>query len=113
MERKTIARIAVLPFGLMYGAISAVIGVIIGIIFAVIFTPMFYYTTSLPNYTGPSLSFFGFLFGIGAIVIFPIVMFVSGLIQGLIMAVLYNFLAPRIGGIKLYFREEPRPATTQ
>jgi len=104
MERKTIARIAVLPFGLMFGAISAVIGVVIGVIFAVIFAPIFFFTTSVPNYTGPSFPFSGFLFGAGAIVIFPIVMFVVGLIQGLIFAVVYNFLAPRIGGIILYFQ---------
>ena len=104
MEPKTIARIAVLPFGLMLGSISAVIGVIMGIIFAAVFTPIFYYSTSLPNYTGPSLSVFGILFGAGAIVIFPIAMFISGLIQGLIFAAVYNFLAPRIGGIILYFR---------
>lgn len=27
--------------------------------------------------------------------------FIGGFIQGLIIAVLYNFLAPRIGGIKI------------
>lgn len=42
---------------------------------------------------------------------YPIIMFVSGLIQGLIVAVLYNFLAPRIGGIKVYFQEESRVPT--
>jgi len=88
----------------MFGAISAIIGVIIGIIFTVIFSPIFSYTTSMPNYAGPSLGVFGFLFGVSAIVIFPIAMFVAGLIQGLIFAVVYNFLAPRIGGIILYFQ---------
>jgi len=113
MERKTIARIAVLPFGLMYGAISAIIGLIIGIIFAAFLAPIFFYTTSATGYPGPSLSVFGFLFGVGAIVLFPIGMFASGLIEGMIFAVLYNFLAPRIGGIRLYFQEEPQPTATQ
>jgi ABC-type lipoprotein release transport system permease subunit len=107
MEPKTIARIAVLPFGLMLGAISAVIGVIVGVIFAVVFTPLYFYTPTIPGYTGPTLPtlpIFGFLFGIGAVVIFPIAMFVTGLVQGLIFAAVYNFLVPRIGGIILYFR---------
>jgi hypothetical protein len=46
---------------------------------------------------------FQIFFGIGAIVLFPIMGFISGLIQGLIFAVVYNFLAPKIGGIKLQF----------
>ena len=79
MERKTVARIAALPFGLMYGAISAVIDLIMGIVFAIFFAPIFLYAGSVPGCTGPSLTGFGFLFGAAAIVIFPIMMFVSGL----------------------------------
>jgi len=36
----------------------------------------------------------------------PIAGFIGGLIQGLIIAVLYNLLAPRIGGIRLRFMED-------
>jgi hypothetical protein len=36
----------------------------------------------------------------------PILGFIGGLIQGVIVAVLYNFLAPRIGGIRIRFKEE-------
>jgi hypothetical protein len=107
VERKTITRIPAMPFALMYGAISAVIGLIMGIFFAVSFGPIFLLATSQSGYTGPSFTPFAFIFGVGAIVIFPIGMFVSGLITGLIFAAVYNFLAPRIGGIKLYFEEQP------
>jgi ABC-type lipoprotein release transport system permease subunit len=96
----------------MYGAINAVIGLIMGIIFAAFFAPIFLYASGQPSYTGPSLAPFGFIFGVAAIVTFPIGMFVSGLIMGLIFAAVYNFLAPRIGGIKLYFQAEPQPAAT-
>lgn len=113
MERKTVTRIPALPFGLMYGAISAVIGLIMGIIFALFFSPIFLFATSQPGYTGPSLGPFGLMFGLAAIVIYPIGMFVSGLIIGLIFAAVYNFLAPRIGGIKLYFQAEPQRVSTQ
>jgi len=37
------------------------------------------------------------------VVVIPVVVFVVGFIQGLIVAVVHNFLAPRIGGIKLRF----------
>ena len=49
---------------------------------------------------------FSVLFGVGAIIIMPIIGFIGGLIQGVIGAVLYNFIAPRIGGIKLRFKEQ-------
>ena len=113
MEGKTVIRISAIPFALMYGAVSAVIGLIIGIFFAIFWTPIFSSMNSMPGYTGLPWGYFGILFGVGAIVIFPIMMFASGLIQGLIIAVLYNFLAPRIGGIKLYFQEETRSPTPQ
>lgn len=113
MERKTIAKIPALPFALMYGAISAVIGLIMGVIFALFFVPIFQFASSQPGYTGPSLSPFAFMFGVGAIVMFPIGMFISGLIMGLIFAAVYNFLAPRIGGIRLYFQTEPQQTATQ
>lgn len=46
------------------------------------------------------------LFGVGAIITRPTLGFIGGLIQGVIVAVLYNFLAPRIGVIRIRFKEE-------
>ena len=43
------------------------------------------------------------LLGESAIIIFPIIAFIWGFLEGLIIAVIYNHLAPRIGGIKLSF----------
>jgi uncharacterized membrane protein YkgB len=113
MEGKTVIRISAMPFALMYGAVSAVIGLIAGVFMAIFWTSMFSFTTSIPNYTGPSLTGFGVLFGVGAIVFFPILMFAFGLIQGLIIAALYNFLAPRIGGVRIFFREDSRSPIPQ
>lgn len=107
MGEKTIESIPVMPFAMMLGVISAVIGLIIGIFYALVFGAII---SSIPTTTGTTEVFdFGWLsvlFGVGAIIIMPIVGFIGGLIQGLIVAVLYNFLAPRIGGIKLRFKEE-------
>jgi riboflavin transporter FmnP len=110
MEEKTIIRIPAMPFALMWGAIEAAIGLIAGVIAAIFWTSIMSWATSLPNYQGPPLTGLGVIFGIGAIVIFPIMGFIGGLLQGLIFAVVYNFLAPRIGGIKLHFKEESRPS---
>lgn len=108
MGEKTIARIPAMPFALMWGAISGIIGLIMGIFMAIFWASTFSMITSMPNYTGPPLTGFGIIFGVGAIVFFPVVMFAMGLVQGLIMASVYNFLAPRIGGIRLQFKEESR-----
>jgi hypothetical protein len=108
MEEKTIQSIPLMSLALMYACISAAIGFIVGIFYAVIFGTIFAnipYTTTSPF----NFSWLGLIFGVGAIIVMPIISFVGGLISGAITALLYNFLAPRIGGVKLRFREEPRP----
>jgi hypothetical protein len=105
MGEKTIQSIPVMPFALMLAIISAVLGLIVGIFYAGMFG---FITAAIPN-TGTTVPIIGLLsviFGVGAIITMPILFFIAGLIQGAIVAVLYNFLAPRIGGIKLRFKEE-------
>jgi len=106
MEEKTIRNIPAVPFAVMYGAISAIIGLIAGIIMAIFWASIM---SMIPTGNGVDLTGLGVIFGVGAIIVMPIAGFIGGFIQGLIMAVIYNFLAPRIGGIKLLFEEESRP----
>jgi hypothetical protein len=101
---KTISSVPVIPFALMLGVISAVMGLIVGIIYALLFGTLM---SAVPF----SSEYFDFgwlqvLFSVGAIVIMPILGFVGGFIQGVIYAAVYNFLAPRIGGIQLRFKED-------
>jgi hypothetical protein len=88
----------------MFGVISAVIGLVVGIIYALVLG-------SIISAAPISNELFNFgwlqvLFGVSAIVIMPILGFVGGFIQGAIYAALYNFLAPRIGGIQLRFKDD-------
>jgi hypothetical protein len=108
MEEKTIRAIPPMPFAVMIGAISAVIGLIVGILYAIVGAAIMSMLSSAG--TGVDLGAIGILFGVGAIIVMPIVGFIGGLIEGLIIAVIYNFLAPRIGGIKLRFEEQSRGA---
>lgn len=94
VEEKTIKSIPALPFGLMMGTISAVIAFIAAVVMVLFMLPSFKYT--------PGFEWVGSLGGLWALVV-PIVVFIIGFIQGLIVAVVYNFLAPKIGGIKLRF----------
>lgn len=104
LEVKTISSVPIVPFALMFGIISAVIGLITGIIFALIFGTI---PITIPTTTDVvTPGWFRALFSVGAIVIMPILGFAGGFIQGAIYAALYNFLAPKIGGIQLRFKEE-------
>ena len=107
MGEKTVQSIRVMPFALMMGVMSAIIGLIVGVIYAVVFGAIMSGISLPPDTTGfVNLSWLGVLFGVGAIIIMPILAFVGGLINGVVIAVLYNFLAPRIGGIRIRFKEE-------
>ena len=103
MEEKTISSVPVIPFALMFGVISAVIGLIVGIIYALVLGSIM---SAVPTSEYFDIGWFRALFSVGAIVIMPVMGFAGGFIQGAIYAALYNFLAPRIGGIKLRFKEK-------
>jgi hypothetical protein len=107
MEEKTIRSISPLPFGLMMGAISAVIAFIAGIIFALIWLPLVSVGLTSASTITPIPGVSGIIAAMGVlmVIIFPIIGFIAGFIQGLIYAAVYNFLAPRIGGIKIRFQE--------
>ena len=106
MGEKTVQSITVLPFALMMGVISAIMGLIIGIIYAFVFGAVI---SGVPLPTDAAgvinFSWLSVLFGVGSIIIMPVLGFVSGLIWGAVVAFIYNFLAPRIGGIRIRFKE--------
>lgn len=47
----------------------------------------------------------GVLFGIGAIIVFPIIYGVMGFVGGLLMGWMFNFVAPKVGGLTLHVEE--------
>ncbi len=94
MEEKTIKAIPAVPLGLMMGAVSAVIAFIASVIMVLLMLPTLTFT--------PGFEWVGILGALWVVVI-PVAVFAAGFIQGLIVAVVHNFLAPRIGGIKLRF----------
>ena len=81
MGERTIQSIPVMPFAMMVGVISAVIGLIIGIFYALVFGTII---SAIPTTTGTTgvfdLGWLSVLFGVGAIIIMPIVGFIGGLI---------------------------------
>lgn len=109
MTEKTIQSIPVMPFALMLACINAVIGLIIGIFYVLFFGTIYSMIPSTAS-TAIGLALFRFIFGLAALIIMPVIGFIGGLIQGALCAALYNFLAPRIGGIKVRFKEEQQPS---
>ncbi len=94
----TLKRIGVLSLGLMAGGIYASIGLIIGFFFTVL--SLLGSAMSMMDQGGGEAAF-GFLFGIGAIVIFPILYGILGFIGGMLVALFYNLIAKFLGGVEI------------
>jgi len=99
MEEKTVKKIDVATFATMLGAFSGMAGFTAGLIMAVLSSEI---KSLFPSLTERTV-ILDVLLGESAIIIFPIIAFIGGFVEGLIIAVFYNYLAPRIGGIKLSF----------
>jgi hypothetical protein len=93
-----IRRVGVASAAKIAGALYAVMGLIGGSIFAAISLAsaglMSSTNSDMPSWLGP-------MFGVGAIVIFPILYGVMGLIIGALTAVVYNLVAAMAGGLDL------------
>jgi hypothetical protein len=92
-----IRRIGVLSLAKIMGALDALLGLIIGAfvsLFAVVGAAL------LPS-AGGSGGELRMLFGVGSIIVFPILYGIIGFITGLLCGALYNLLARIVGGIEI------------
>jgi hypothetical protein len=97
-----IRRVGVLSVAKLYGGISATMGLIIGACFALVATVGGGMANALAGSNSSAASAgFGALFGVGAIIILPVMYGVIGLIGGAIGAGLYNLFAGIFGGIEV------------
>ena len=98
-----VGRIGVLSLPKLQGALLVLLGLIIGAVHA-LFAPLFAVigtSTARESGDAPAGGAFGVLFGVGSIILFPILYGVLGLVGGLISALLYNLIARFVGGIEL------------
>ena len=91
-----VKRLGVASVAKMYGAISGAFGLVIGCMFALASVVGAGFSDT------PDGAIFGPIFGVGAIVILPIIYGVMGLVAGAIGALLYNVFAGMVGGVELY-----------
>ncbi len=91
---KTIKRIDVSSAAIMGGSTTAAFGLIAGLFIAS-------FGGALNSFGNGSSSGVGFGFGIFAIILFPVLYGLLGLIAGAIYAAIYNLFAGIVGGIKV------------
>ena len=91
-----IQRIQPVPLAKILGVMYAVMGLVVGALFSLIgmVIPAFGATPQTQNVPGWSL-----FFGVGAIVVLPVIYGCIGLLSGLIGAALYNVFAKMVGGV--------------
>ncbi len=88
--------------GVMYAILGLIVGVIVAGVSMVSAGFLADAQTDIP-------SWFGAAFGVGAIVVFPILYGVIGVVFGSIAAAIYNLVAGIAGGLSLEF-DQPGPA---
>lgn len=94
VDVKEISKIKIVPFTLMNSTISAILAFIFGIIIALFLGIA---VAFLPSPLGGALAGLG----IALVIAYPMLIFLIGLSTGFLSILLYNWLAPRVGGIKL------------
>lgn len=89
-------------FAGIYGALGLVIGG-----FVALFSMMGAGIAALADSSADMPAWFAALFGVGAVVFFPILYGAIGLVGGAIVATVYNFVAARAGGIEVHLADAP------
>lgn len=89
-----VKQIGVLSAGKMLGALYGILGLLLGGLFTLFAVIGF-------SGSGEGGGQFAFLFGVGAIIIFPLMYGFIGFVGGIISAALYNLLSSVVGGIEI------------
>lgn len=94
-----VRRVRPLSLGKMLAAIYGAIGMIAGLIISVISVLGF----AIGSFAAPDQAenLVGLLFGAGAVVFFPLVYGTLGFAGGLIVALIYNWVAGIVGGVEI------------
>lgn len=97
--KREIKKVDVGSVALVYGALLAAIGVFIALLFLVFGSAFM----AMMGKGEESAGMFGG--GVVMIILFPIMYGIFGLMVGAIMGVLYNLIAPMVGGVKFYISD--------
>jgi hypothetical protein len=93
---KEVTSVRIVPFTLMSSSISAVLGLLYAIIILIVFGIVGLLVPGVSQYAGLLASL-----GVALIIALPVVTFFFSILSSFVMALIYNLLVPRLGGIKL------------
>lgn len=96
-ELKEIKSVAIVPFTLMSSSISAVMGLIYALLLILILGVV---AVFLPS-TASTIVGMLLTLAVAIIIIFPVGSFLLNILSSFLLALIYNLLVPRVGGIKL------------
>jgi hypothetical protein len=99
-------RIGVLSGAKVFGAVYAGMGLVIGCIFS-LFAMLQGAILGATSDLGGMGGAFGMLFGVGAIILFPIFYGLMGFLGGALGAFIYNLVSGFVGGLELTMAEKP------
>ncbi|WP_057938450.1 DUF3566 domain-containing protein [Algoriphagus resistens] len=94
-----IERIGVSSAAKIYGLTLGILGFVIGIFYAL-------FLSAFSGLMGDEMSSFGAGMGIGMAIVFPIIYGIMGFVIGALGAVIYNFVASKIGGLEIQLSKE-------
>lgn len=99
-----IRRVGVLSLGKVLGVLYALLGLVFGAITAFFWTMTVLLGVAAGGQdaegTG-ALVGFGLLFGVGALILYPVLLGILGFVGGLITALFYNLVARFVGGLEV------------
>lgn len=93
---KEITSVRIVPYTLMSSSISAVLGLLYAIIILIVFGLVALFVPEVNQVMGLLASL-----GVALIIALPVATFFFSILSSFVMALIYNLLVPRIGGIKL------------
>ncbi len=98
---KEIKRIPVISFALIVAIVSAITLLIVNIVMAALGTSMMSSTYIMPMMSSYNHMFTGNMFTFYSVIIMPIIAFICVFLITALVAIIYNLIAPKIGGIKM------------
>jgi hypothetical protein len=102
MQKLVVHKVGVMSLGKLVGVWGAILGVIIGVISAVV-SAVGVVASNDFSVWGNILASVGIV--LGWIIVYPLVMFLLGWLQGAIMAVVFNVVVSGSGGLDLEVEE--------
>ena len=108
MQRFVIHKVGVGSLGRLIGTYFAILGLIVGVISAVVSTVSVFANNSYGILAGIGIAA---LVVIGWVVVYPVVMFFLGWVQGAILALVFNFVIAGSGGLSVHLEETNLDAT--